>query len=129
MKNAAPRKYRWWILACAFGGIVAIALTCGFFYLRYSIRREATLRLDLFVIRQAIQEYTLHKDHAPQSLQDLVSGHYLKEIPTDPFTRKKDWVPIISDTLASPDQTAAGIADVRSSSDRVGNNGIVYSLW
>jgi hypothetical protein len=71
MKNATPQKNRWWILAFAFGGIVAVTLTCGFFYSRYSIRREATLRLDLFAMRQAIQQYTLDRDHSPQSLQDL----------------------------------------------------------
>ena len=43
--------------------------------------------------RYAIDEYTLSKQQAPQSLQDLVNEHYLKEIPTDPFTQKKDWVP------------------------------------
>ena len=53
--------------------------------------REATLRRDLAMMRGAIDGYTLDKEQAPQSLQDLVNEHYLKEIPTDPFTRKKDW--------------------------------------
>jgi hypothetical protein len=43
-------------------------------------------------MRQAIDQYTLDKDKPPQSLQDLMNGHYLEEIPMDPFTRKKDWV-------------------------------------
>src|ERR1700674_2984536 len=86
--------------------ILIAALTRGFFYLRYSIRRarEATLKADLFVIRKAIIDYTLEKNKTPQSMQDLMNEHYLKEIPTDPFTRKKDWVPITSDILLSPYQ-------------------------
>jgi hypothetical protein len=43
------------------------------------------------MMRDAIDAYTLGKEQAPQTLQDLVNGHYLNEIPTDPFTRKKDW--------------------------------------
>ena len=48
--------------------------------------REATLRQNLVTMRQAIDNYTLGKKRVPQSLQDLVNEHYLKEIPTDPFT-------------------------------------------
>jgi len=111
--------------------IVIAALTCGFFYLPYCIRRsrEATLKADLFVMRKAIIDYTLEKNEVPQSLQDLMNGHYLKKIPTDPFTRKKDWVPIISDTLLDPEQTAAGIASVESASGQVGSNGTAYNTW
>jgi hypothetical protein len=52
-------------------------------------KREATLKDDLFMIRQAIDKYALDKEQAPHSLQDLVKEHYLKEIPTDPFTGKR----------------------------------------
>lgn len=91
--------------------------------------REATLKRDLLVMRQAIDQYTLDKQQAPQSLQDLVNGHYLKEIPTDPFTLKKDWVPLFSEIVLSPDQTAKGIADVHSNSTQVGSNGSAYNTW
>jgi len=68
----------------------------------YPTIREATLKADLYAIRIAIIDYTLEKNEAPQSLQDLMNGHYLKKIPTDPFTRKEDWVPIIDDTMPDP---------------------------
>src|ERR1700743_3768815 len=48
--------------------------------------REAVLREDLHVMRDAIDSYTNDKDKAPQSLDDLVSGGYLKTIPNDPMT-------------------------------------------
>lgn len=91
--------------------------------------REATLKRDLLVMRQAIDQYTLDKQQAPQSLQDLVNGHYLKEIPTDPFTLKKDWVPYIGDTVLPPGQTMTGLADVHSNSTQVGSSGSAYNTW
>ena len=53
--------------------------------------RERILKQDLATMRMAIDNYTLEKQAAPQSLPALVNDHYLKEIPTDPFTQKKDW--------------------------------------
>jgi len=81
------------------------------------------------MMRLAIDNFTLDKERAPQSMQDLVNGHYLKEIPTDPFTHEKDWVPYFSDIVLNPDQTATGIADVHSASGQVGSDGIAYNLW
>jgi general secretion pathway protein G len=80
-------------------------------------------------MRQAIDQYTLDKQQAPQSLQDFVNGHYLKEIPTDPFTLKKDWVPYFSDIVLTPDQTTTGIEDVHSNSTQMGSNGSAYNAW
>lgn len=120
-------KRRVWLISVA--AIVALVLVLGCFYLRCSLRRtrEATPKLDLFTIRIAIENYTLDKDQGPKSLQDLVSGHYLKEIPTDPFTHKKDWVSDMEDLRAEP--TFPEMASVHSASDQVGCNGIAYSLW
>ncbi len=111
--------------------VLASALACGFFYLRYSSRRarEATLKLDLVTMRLAIDKYTLDKEQAPQSLQDLMNGRYLKEIPTDPFTRKKDWVPQFDSVVLSPEQSSTGMVDVHSSSRGVGSNGMAYNEW
>ena|SRR6266852_1524297 len=91
--------------------------------------REATLRLDLQMMRHAIDKYTLEKEQAPQSLQDLVNGHFLKEIPTDPFTRKKDWVPQFDSVVLSLEQSSTGLVDVRSASRQVSDAGIAYNMW
>jgi general secretion pathway protein G len=87
--------------------------------------REATLKLDLRVMRQAIDQYTVDKQQPPQSLQDLLSGHYLKGIPTDPFTRKKDWVPQFDIVV----QSRTGMVDVHSASSQIDSNGIPYKEW
>ena len=51
--------------------------------------REAVLKQDLQTMRQAIDNYTLDKQQAPQSLQDLVDAHYLREVPLDPVCHAK----------------------------------------
>jgi general secretion pathway protein G len=78
--------------------------------------REAALRQDLFTLRQAIQSYTLDKQAAPSSLDDLVSAGYISAVPVDPMTRAKDWVTENSDMVLSPDQTTIGLSDVHSAS-------------
>lgn len=92
--------------------------------------REAVLKEDLHVMRQAIDSYTMDKDKGPQSLDDLVQAGYLKEIPSDPMTHSNStWVTAMSDTLESVDQSEPGINDVHSGSDEMGTNGEPYSNW
>ena len=100
--------------------IMIILILAGIAAGRYerSVQRakEATLKQDLFTMRQAIQQYTLDKETAPSSLDDLVQSKYLSGIPTDPITRSKDWHPDFEDVLLTPEQTSAGLTDVHSSS-------------
>ena len=92
--------------------------------------REAVLREDLHVMRDAIDSYTADKQKAPQSLDDLVTEGYLRSIPVDPMTRAKDtWVTSTSDALRSVDQTDPGIDDVHSSSQEQGTDGQPYTEW
>ena len=92
--------------------------------------REAVLREDLSVMRTAIDSYTMDKQKAPQSLDDLVESGYLRAIPEDPFTHSKDtWVTDTSDAMYSIDQTEPGISDVHSGSDETGLDGQPYSSW
>jgi general secretion pathway protein G len=92
--------------------------------------REAVLRDNLFTMRSVIDQYTLDKQKAPQSLQELVEAGYLKQIPLDPFTNTRDsWVPVQEDVLLSVDQTAPGIVDVHSGSNSTGSDGTAYNSW
>ena len=93
--------------------------------------KEAALHHDLSVMRDAIEQYTLDKQQAPQSLDDLVSSGYLRAVPVDPITGGKDWTVATSDLLLSPDETSnGGITDVHSSSDRVSAfENTPYSSW
>lgn len=92
--------------------------------------REAALRQDLAEMRKAIQNYTLDKEAAPGSLDDLVSAQYLRDIPTDPITRQKDWATESCDTVLSADQALIGICDVHSASETVSPfESTPYSSW
>ena len=92
--------------------------------------KEAALKEDLHVMRDAIDSYTMDKNKAPQSLDDLVQNGYLKSIPVDPMTHSTDtWQTTSDETYADLDQTEPGITDVHSGSEEVGTNGQPYSSW
>ena len=116
--------------------ITIIFILVGIAAARYdrSVQRakEATLKTDLQVMRQAIDNYTLDKEAAPQSLDDLVNPQapYLREVPVDPITRAKDWHVDFGDLVLSPDQTNNGIVDVHSSSPLTSTiDGSPYNTW
>lgn len=92
--------------------------------------REAVLKDNLFTMRSLINQYTLDKEKAPQSLEDLVSAGYLKAIPVDPMTNSRDsWAVDQEDVLLSVDQTQPGISDVHSGSNATSLEGTAYSSW
>jgi general secretion pathway protein G len=91
---------------------------------------EAVLHQDLQAMRQSIDNYTLDKEAAPQSLDDLVSAGYLRSVPTDPITHATDWRLEFKDVLLSPDQSTTGVTDVHSNSDQISPfEGTAYSSW
>lgn len=92
--------------------------------------KEAVLKDNLFTMRSVINQYTLDKQKAPQSLEDLVTAGYLKQIPVDPMTGSQDsWVTEQEDFLLSVDQTEPGISDVHSGANGTGTDGRPYSSW
>lgn len=92
--------------------------------------RETALRQDLYHLRQAIDQYSQDKQRAPQSLDDLVSAGYFRELPKDPFTNSNTtWQPVMEDVLTSIDQQEPGISDVHSGADGVGLDGTPYNTW
>jgi len=94
--------------------------------------RESVLKQNLFTIRSVISQFTLDKQKAPQSLDDLVTSGYLKQIPQDPITGRNDtWVPEEEqDEIMSVDQQGeGGIVDVHSGSTQVGSDGTAYNTW
>ena len=91
---------------------------------------EAVLKADLYEMRRAIDSYTVDKQKAPQTLDDLVQSGYLKTMPVDPMTKRSDtWMPVQEDTLMSLDQTESGIDDVHSGAQLTAADGTSYSTW
>ena len=92
--------------------------------------RESVLRNNLFTLRTMIDEYTVDKQQAPQSLRDLVSEGYLRQIPQDPITGSdQTWRITMEDTPAGGSNAAPGIFDVHSGSDKTSLEGTPYSDW
>ena len=92
--------------------------------------KESVLLQNLFTLRSLISQYTLDKQKAPQSLEDLVQAQYIKQIPIDPFTGKNDsWTVDQEDYSLSVDQQETGITDVHSGSSLISTSGTAYSSW
>jgi len=91
--------------------------------------RESVLRQDLFTLRSLISQYTLDKQKAPQSLDDLVQAGYIKIIPKDPMTNEVNWEVVQEEVLLSVDQQDPGISDVHSASSGMATDGTAYSSW
>lgn len=92
--------------------------------------RESVLRQNLFTLRSVISQYTLDKEKAPQSLDDIVQAGYIKQVPNDPMTTKPDWTVEQEDsTIMSVDQENSGIDDVHSSSEAISSDGAAYNTW
>jgi general secretion pathway protein G len=90
--------------------------------------REAKLHENLATMNKVIQEYSLDKKKAPQSLEDLVPG-YLKFIPDDITGKNDTWVTEPEDPENAWDPNQAGIAAVHSGSKDLASDGTPYSSW
>ena len=90
--------------------------------------RETVLRDNLFHLRKAIDLYAADKGKLPQSLDDLVSGGYLREVPPDPVTGEKDWAVETGEDPGSL-TSESGIINVRSGSSDTSTEGTPYNEW
>lgn len=110
--------------------MVLIGMAAGNYQNSVIRSKEAVLAQDLYVMRQAIDQYTLDKQEAPQSLDDLVSAGYLRAVPVDPMTGGTNWNLEFGDTVMSAEQTTTGVSDVHSSSTMASPfSGKPYSEW
>src|ERR1700733_4644281 len=112
--------------------IIAVLMSVALPIYNRSIMRskESVLKNNLFTLRTVIDEYTYDKQKAPQTLQDLVSDGYLRQVPIDPITGNADsWKLIMEDASNTVNQTQPGIFDVRSGADATSLEGTPYSEW
>jgi len=90
--------------------------------------RETVLKDDLHKMRELIDQYAADKGKLPQSLDDLISSGYMREVPKDPITDNKDWNIVTGDDPYST-EGGTGVTDVHSSSSEVSTEGTPYSEW
>jgi len=89
--------------------------------------RESTLKEDLYALRRAIDDYYADTGAYPAELEELVKKRYLRRIPPDPLTEKRDtWV-----LVRSEDDRAgkSGILDIRSGSQDKASDGSYFKDW
>jgi general secretion pathway protein G len=90
--------------------------------------REAVLRDDLYKMRSLLDQYAADKGKLPASLEDLITEHYMRELPVDPITGEKNWT---VETGEDPSSTSgeSGVVNVRSASPDTSSEGTPYSEW
>ena len=90
--------------------------------------RETVLRDNLYQLRKAIDLYGADKGKLPQSLDDLVTAGYIRDMPIDPITGEKDWT---IETGEDPGSltSESGITSVHSASSDTSTEGTPYSEW
>jgi len=89
--------------------------------------KEATLRQDLSVMRDAIDKFYADKRRYPEALNELVSARYIRTIPPDPITESATTWTVLMPPL---DSVAEGsVYDVRSGAPGAGADGKLYTEW
>lgn len=109
---------------------ILVAIAVPIYQKSITRAKESVLRNNLFTLRTMIDEYTVDKQQAPQTLQDLVSDGYLRQVPQDPMTGSNDtWKIIMEDAPVGGSNATPGIFDVKSGSDKTSLEGTPYSDW
>lgn len=89
------------------------------YYRSLELAREAALRQDLSVMRDAIDKYMADRGVYPETLEDLVEDRYLRAIPVDPYTKSStSWTTVQSDAADT-----VGIRDVHSGAEGAAQDG------
>ena len=91
--------------------------------------RETRLQHDLWVMREAIDKYTVDKEKAPQSLQDLVTAGYLRAVPEDALTKSIDTWQLENESESLTKDAPVGIRNVKSGAEGTDSNGKPYSEY
>ena len=91
--------------------------------------REAVLRENLYTFHSTIDQFYADQGKYPESLQELVEKHYLRDLPKDPFTGKADWITIAPTPSTDGGKVEGAVYEVHSSSNLVGSNNIPYNEW
>jgi general secretion pathway protein G len=106
--------------------IVILAAVSVSSYQQMQLRaKETILKNNLQEMRKMIDQYAADKEKLPQSLDDLVSAGYLREVPVDPITGERDWDMEMEDDEISL-EGGSGLGDVRSKAPGEGLDGIPY---
>ncbi len=131
MRAASAEKSGGWTLIelLVVLSLIMILATLAMSQYRNSVlaAKEATLSSDLFLMRDAIDQYYADKGKYPDSIETLVSQHYLRAVPKDPITNSTDTWQTIQAEQDSGTSANAGIYDVKSGSNDTSLDGRRYA--
>ena len=91
--------------------------------------KKDPLRRALYEMRNAIDKYTMDKERAPQTLQDLVTTGYLKKIPEDPMTQSTATWQVEIESESASSGVPVGIYNVRSGAKGGDRNGTPFDQY
>jgi general secretion pathway protein G len=109
--------------------LILLAVAMPIYARSLQAKREEVFRTNLQTLNRVIVQYTLDKQKAPKSLEDLKSAHYLKDIPEDITGRADTWATEEDETILCLEQTETGISSVHSGSSAIASDGTAYSSW
>ena len=112
--------------------LVVVLATMGMTQYRSSVlyAREATLKEDLFRMRDAIDQYYADKGEYPSTLDALVNDGYLRRVPEDPFTKSNStWEAVPAEPNPNNPTAEPGVYDIKSGSDATALDGTKYADW
>ena len=108
--------------------IILAAITLPQYQKTIMHTRETVLKDDLRKMRSLIDQFAADKGRLPQSMDDLVTEGYMREVPVDPFTGQKDWA-ITTGEDPNSLEGEQGMTDIHSASTEVSTEGTPYSEW
>ena len=108
--------------------IILAAITLPQYQKTLKHTRETVLKDDLRKMRSLIDQFAADKGRLPQSLDELVTEGYMREVPVDPFTGQKDWA-ITTGEDPNSLQGETGMTDIHSSSTEMSSEGTAYNEW
>ncbi len=112
--------------------LISILAAMGLVQYRNSVvsAKEATLKTDLFRMRDAIDQYYADKGKYPSALDSLVSDGYLRKLPVDPITQSSDsWTTVPAEPDPNNPSAEPGVYDVKSGAQGTGLDGSTYADW
>jgi len=112
--------------------LISILAAMGLVQYKNSVvaTKEATLKTDLFRMRDAIDQYYADKGKYPSSLDSLVTDGYLRKLPEDPLTKSSDtWTTVPAEPDPNNPSAEAGVYNVKSGAPGTALDGTTYADW
>jgi general secretion pathway protein G len=134
LRNASPTARRGFsfveLLVVVSVVVILISMAIPIYNRTILRSKETVLKSNLFTMRTQISHFTMDRQRAPQSLDELVRDGYLQKVPVDPMTgSNQGWRTIPEDPNQAVNQSEPGIVNVKSTSDRMSSEGTAYAEW